>query len=135
MSEAVIVHRDYPVLPERVYEAWTRVDLLTQWFGCGPGMLWNVHEWDVRIGGAIHVSLDFGSGPFEVKGEFVVVDPPRRLGYLWSTGQTVDVTIEPHGQGSRLTVEHHGLATDQECAITNNGWTSALDQLRGVTGY
>jgi len=38
------------------------------------------------------------------------------------------VTIEPHGAGSRLTIEHAGL-TDEECAITDAGWGSALDHL------
>ena len=94
-------------------------------------MLWNVHEWDVRVGGAIRVSLDFDHGPFEVKGEFLVVDPPRRLRYRWSGEQIVDVTIEPHGGGSRLSLEHSGLS-DEECAITDAGWGSALEQLGPV---
>jgi len=134
MSESVILQRDYPARSERVFEAWTRVELLTQWFGCGPGMLWTVHEWDVRVGGAIHVSLEFGSGPFEVKSEFLVVEPPRRLRYRWLSDQIVDVTIEERGVGSRLTVEHSGLLTNQDCAITEAGWTSAFDQLSRVVG-
>ncbi|HET6751304.1 MAG TPA: SRPBCC family protein [Actinomycetes bacterium] len=93
------------------------------------GWEWNVHQWDARVGGAIHVSLTFDSGPFEVKGEFLVVEPPRRLRYRWSGNQVVDVTIEAHGVGSRLRLEHSGLATDEECAITDAGWTSALEQL------
>ena len=129
MAESLSLQRDYQAPPERVFEAWTDVELLRQRFGCGPGMLWNVHQWDVRVGGAIHMSLTFDSGPFEVKGEFVVVEPSRRLRYRWSGNQVVDVTIEAHGVGSRLRLEHSGLATDEECAITDAGWTSALEQL------
>jgi uncharacterized protein YndB with AHSA1/START domain len=132
MAEPVVLHRDYPVPPGRVYRAWTEVDLLRRWFGCGPGLLWTVHEWDVRIGGAIHVSLAFDTGPHEVKGEFLVVDPPRHLRDRWSGDQVVDVTIEPRGTGSRLRLEHAGLS-DQECPIVDAGWTGALDQLRPVS--
>jgi len=53
--------------------------LLSQWFRCGQDKLWTVHEWDVRPGGAIRVSLEFDAGPFEVTGQFLVVDPPHRL--------------------------------------------------------
>jgi uncharacterized protein YndB with AHSA1/START domain len=129
MAESLSLQRDYQAPPERVFEAWTDVELLRQRFGCGPEMLWNVHQWDVRVGGAIHMSLTFDSGPFEVKGEFVVVEPSRRLRYRWSGNRIVDVTIEAHGVGSRLRLEHSGLATDEECAITDAGWTSALEQL------
>lgn len=91
MPESLFMHRRYEASPERVFEAWTNVELLRQWFGCGPGMLWNVHEWDVRVGGAIRVSLEFDHGPFEVRGEFLVVDAPHHLRYRWSSDQIVDV--------------------------------------------
>jgi uncharacterized protein YndB with AHSA1/START domain len=123
------MQRDYPAPPDQVFQAWTDVDLLRQWFGCGPDMLWNVHTWDVRVGGAIHVSLEFDHGPFEVRGQFLVVEPPSHLRYRWGEDQIVDVTIEAHGSGSRLTLEHSGLVTDEDCSVTNAGWTYALDQL------
>jgi uncharacterized protein YndB with AHSA1/START domain len=132
MPESLSIQRDYVAAPERVFEAWTRVDLLSRWFGCGPGMLWKIHEWNAQVGGTIHVSLDFDSGPFEVKGEFLLVEPPHHLRYRWSGDQIVDVCIEPVGSGSRVRVEHSGLATDQECAVTDAGWTSALSQLRDL---
>jgi predicted enzyme related to lactoylglutathione lyase/uncharacterized protein YndB with AHSA1/START domain len=133
VSDAVSLQRDYPVPPERLYEAWTNVDLLRRWFGCGPDMLWTVHEWDVRPGGAIHVSLEFDAGPFHVTGEFLVVDPPRRLRYRWSGAQIVDVTIEPSAGGSRLRLTHTGL-THEECDIVDRGWTTSLQQLGQTAG-
>jgi uncharacterized protein YndB with AHSA1/START domain len=50
MSETVSFEREYAAPPDRVWAAWTELDPLTTWFGCGPGMLWNVHEWDARVG-------------------------------------------------------------------------------------
>ncbi len=129
MPESLFMHRRYEASPERVFEAWTNVELLRQWFGCGPGMLWNVHEWDVRVGGAIRVSLEFDHGPFEVRGEFLVVDAPHHLRYRWSGDQIVDVTIEVDGSGSRLAIEHSGLVTDFDHSVTDSGWTYALEQL------
>jgi uncharacterized protein YndB with AHSA1/START domain len=129
VTETLRLRREYPIPPQQVYEAWTDVGLLSQWFGCGPDMLWTVHEWDVRPGGAIRVSLEFDTGPFEVTGQFLVVDPPHRLRYRWLAEQVVDVTIEDWPGGSRLTVEHSGLSA-MEMPIVTAGWTNGLDQLK-----
>ena len=128
MSESVSFEREYTAPPDRVWAAWTEFDLLTKWFGCGPGMLWNVHEWDVRVGGAIHVSLRFDTGPFEVKGEFLAVEPPRHLRYRWQADQIVDVRMESHGSGTRLRLVHSGLS-EEECRFVDAGWGTALTQL------
>ena len=133
MTETLTLRREYPVPPPLVYEAWTDVRLLSQWFGCGPDMLWTVHEWDVRPGGTIRVSLEFDTGPFEVTGQFLVVDPPHRLRYGWLAEQIVDVTIEDWPGGSRLTLVHSGLS-EMEMPIVTAGWTSGLDQLRQAGG-
>jgi len=128
MAEILTLTREYPYPADRVFRAWTDISLLTQWFGCAENMLWTVHEWDVRPGGAIRVSLVFDHGPFEVTGEFEVVEPPHRLRYRWQGEQTVDVTIEDRPGGSRLTLVHSGL-TDFELPIVTGGWTFGLDQL------
>jgi len=129
MSETVVLKREYAAPPERVFEAWTNVELLTQWFGCGPNMLWTVHEWDVRVGGQLYVSLMFEKGPFAVRGELVAVEPPRHLRYRFGADQFVDATIEPRGRGSRLTVRHSGLPNQDMCNIISGGWTNGLAQL------
>jgi uncharacterized protein YndB with AHSA1/START domain len=129
VTETLRLRREYPIPPQQVYEAWTDAGLLSQWFGCGPDMLWTVHEWDVRPGGAIRVSLEFDAGPFEVTGQFLVVDPPHRLRYRWQAEQVVDVIIEDWPGGSRLTLEHSGLS-EMEMPIVTAGWASGLDQIK-----
>lgn len=128
-NETLVLERDYAAPPERVFAAWTRVDLLGRWFGCADDKRWNVHEWDVRPGGRIHVSLDFDGRAFVVLGEFLVVDPPRRLRYRWSDDQFVDVAIEPRGNGSRLRLAHTFPAGDEPRAVLTAGWTYSLGQL------
>jgi uncharacterized protein YndB with AHSA1/START domain len=129
MTDRFIFEREYAVSPEELFNAWTDVAILTRWFGCGNDMLWTVHEWDVREGGAIAVSLDFGGKPYQVRGEFLTVDPPRRLRYLWQADQTVDVTIEARGNGSWLRLEHSWPPTDEDRSMLEAGWKSAAEQL------
>jgi uncharacterized protein YndB with AHSA1/START domain len=128
MTETVTIRREYPVPPERVFRAWTEIELLRQWFGSGPGMLWTVHQWEPTAGGALHVSLTFDSGPFEVKGEFLEVEPPHRLRYRWGDDQFVDVRISARGNGSAVEITHSGIPTEHR-GFVDTGWSTAVEQL------
>ncbi len=89
MTDRFILEREFTAGPEELFNAWIDVRMLRRWFGCGNDQLWNVHEWDVRKGGSIYVSLDFGGKPYEIRGEFLIVDPSRRLRYRWEADETV----------------------------------------------
>lgn len=132
MTKSVTIERTYAAPPDKVYAAWTDVDMLTKWWGCATDMLWNVHTWDVRIGGEIHVSLDFDGEPYEVRGRFIDLDEPNRIQYEWEAGQVITVTIEAEGGGSRMTVEHAGLPTDEMQQIVTGGWTASVEQILAV---
>ena len=128
-SDSLVFERDYQAALDRLFLAWTRVDLLQRWFGCAKDRLWQIHEWDVRAGGRLHVSLDFDGKPFEAHGEFLVVEPPSRLTYRWSTDELVDVQIEPRASGSRLKLTHTFRRRPQARGILTMGWSASLAQL------
>lgn len=128
MTERVVLERRLAHPPQRVFEAWTDVEVLRRWFGCGFDMLWDIHEWDVTVGGGLRVSLNYDGTPFVVEGEFLVVEPPHRLRYRWGQ-ETVDVAIAPDGDGCLLTLRHEGVASDEMCGVLTAGWTSSLIQL------
>lgn len=132
MSDTVTITRTYLAGPERVWTAWADVDLLTKWWGCAPDMLWNVHTWDFRTGGEVHVSMDFDGTPYEVRGRFVDIEPHRRIRYEWEAGQVITITIEPTGSGTTMTVEHAGLPNDETREIVTGGWSSSVEQILAV---
>ncbi len=134
MRDPLVIERHYAASPEKIFSAWTDVELLTQWFGCDTDMLWDVHEWDPSPGGAIRVSLDFDTGPFEVTGKFVTVEPPTRLVYEWDVDQLVTVTIAPNadGTGSTMRLEHAGLPNAEMTEIVTAGWSSGVVQILEV---
>jgi uncharacterized protein YndB with AHSA1/START domain len=132
MRESITLERDYDASPEQLFAAWTDVAVLRRWFGCGTDMLWTIHAWDARPGGALHVSLKFEHGPYEVRGTFVTVDAPRRLRYAWENDETIDIATEPHGAGSRLRLVHEFEADERKRGILSGGWTASLEQLRSA---
>ncbi len=130
--QPVVISRELDAPPDKVFAAWTDVELLTQWYGCATDMLWKVHTWEVEPGGSLHVSLDFDGTPYEVRGRFVVVDRPNKLQYEWEAGQVVTVTIDETENGSRMTVEHAGLPTAEMDQIVTGGWSASTIQIKAV---
>jgi uncharacterized protein YndB with AHSA1/START domain len=129
--------------PERVFQAITDPAQLQNWWG--ENGLYRVTERssDLRPGGkwsATGVNAD--GKRFCVEGEYLEVDPPRRLVQTWSYRNmgplktTVYWDLEPQavhglhpsgpkksGTGTLVKVRHQGFATAPEQAISHgDGW-------------
>ena len=120
--------------PETVWSFWTRPERLREW--------WGRAETAVQPGGAFRVEME--QGPV-MAGEFLELDPPHRLlfSFGWEGGAPagllppgstrVEITLIPDGDGTKLTLRHHGLppehATDHD-----KGWSHFLGLLADVAG-
>lgn len=124
----------YAVPPARVFEAWRDIEILRTWFGCGPGVLWEIHEWDCQPKGRLSVSLDIDKGKVEITGQFLVVEPPSRLSYSWAHGEVVDVHFDPDGDGTLLRLWHRGLTDPDDRQLRTGGWTFCLSSLSKAVG-
>lgn len=78
---------------------------------------------------------------FGVTGELTVVEPPHRLAmtWIWTTGaeptaaddavaDLVEVTFEPDGPGTRVTVRHTSTEHVAEGGA-EQGWNDVMDRL------
>jgi uncharacterized protein YndB with AHSA1/START domain len=114
--------------PEVVFPYLTDPTRMVDWMGVGALL-------DPRPGGALRIEAN---GRDVVVGEYVEVEPPRRVVFTWgfdgaaplvAAGSThVEVTLEPDGDGTLLVLRHHGLegaARDPH----REGWTHYLARL------
>jgi hypothetical protein len=94
---------------------------------------------NIECGARRRISRQDGDG-VEAAGEFVEVDPPRRVVFTWgwthgvavAPGSTrVVVTLEAENGGTRVVLRHHGLRDDELRAHHRKGWEMYLDRLRG----
>jgi len=104
--------------PDRVFQALSTREIVDWWVN--PGVF-DTREWsgDVRVGGRWSASGIARGAPYTLEGEFLEVDPPRRLVQtfraLWSEDVKREGTsrvtweIEPVGDSCRLTVTHDQL--------------------------
>ena len=136
MSEAapaivVLVERELAAPIDEVYAAWTEPKLMALWLS--PTGVAEV-EADVRVGGAFRVVMVGDDMSVENTGEYVVVDPPTRLSFTWSslyTGPTpglVTVTLAAHGDTTLLKLTHEGLV-DGNAKSHRGGWIAIVERL------
>jgi uncharacterized protein YndB with AHSA1/START domain len=108
--------------PDVVFPYFTDPERMTSWMGIAAML-------DPRPGGQFRVqpnSRDI------VLGEYLEVDPPQRVVFTWGFdtrgASRVEVTLEPDGEGTLLTLDHHGLAGESRSAH-EAGWSHYLGRL------
>ena len=114
--------------PEEVFPYFTDPALIVQWLG----------QWaELRPEPGGTFALDIGSTP--VRGEYVEVDPPRRVVFTWGVpgrdtlppgSTTVEIVLTADGPETLVELFHHDLPT-AEFDGHLDGWRSMLVRLQG----
>jgi uncharacterized protein YndB with AHSA1/START domain len=95
-------------------------------------------EIDPRPGGLFRLDVD---GEHIASGRLQEVDPPRRIVLTWgwegSAGvppgsTTVEITLQPDGQGTLLRLRHSDLPSQAERDSHAAGWTGYLGRLAAL---
>jgi uncharacterized protein YndB with AHSA1/START domain len=137
----VLATVDIAASAERVFQCITDPKELVAWWGSPESYHAESWESDLRVGGRFVTRGRSKDGkPYSVTGEFLVIEPPRRLVHTWmydwdaGAGRhtTVAYSLEPIDGGTRVTVRHSGFAgVPGDCASHASGWEHVLGWLRG----
>jgi uncharacterized protein YndB with AHSA1/START domain len=121
--------------PAAVWNAFVDPREIMHWWGPDAGPTLSA-ETDVRIGGTFKVAFRTADGErFETHGEYLELDPPRRLVMSWwfsttpSVRSRVAVSIEPIDEGVELTVKHDGFSDEGLRISHEEGWAGALEKM------
>lgn len=128
---------------EAVFNAWTKPEMIRQWFGPGNLEVAAVDA-DVRPNGAYRISMQgCESSPAEVershrstaRGTYKEIVPNELLRFTWhgdwdpSLETLVTVKLEDVEGGTRVTITHEGFVTADSCSKHEQGWTKSLENL------
>jgi uncharacterized protein YndB with AHSA1/START domain len=132
-TAVVEVARRIAASPEQVFDAWLDPASLGRWLFATPGGRMERVEVDARVGGRFEIDERRGDEIARHWGTYVEIERPRRLAFDFGTSfeatpTRIIVTIEPDGDGSRLTLRHEGVWTDWEDR-TRQGWTMIVEGL------
>ncbi len=125
--------------PAAVFDAWTDAQQMKSWWGLKEAFCPRV-EIDLRVGGAYCIENELPDGrTVLITGIYQIITRPKRLVYTWSVNggadELVDVTIEPDGTGSKVTIVHTMLPDSETHKGHMRGWRNSLAQLKTYVEY
>lgn len=81
----LVVQRKLKASPERLFDAWTRPELLMQWFHAQEKMTTPKADTDLKVGGAWSVTMHHEDTDERrvTKGKYLVIERPNKLVFTW----------------------------------------------------
>jgi uncharacterized protein YndB with AHSA1/START domain len=129
-SSSVVVRRVLPAAREAVWALWTDAKRMPEWILDGGSA-----TIDFRVGGAYHLDMHYQGKSYPHHGEYLEIEPPRRLVFTWISQSTQNlptiVTVELHerGEETECVLTHEGLIDEKNAADHQGGWEEILGWL------
>ena len=131
-TRSVILEREFPHAPEKLWRALTQPHLMEEWL--------MKNDFKPDVGHRFNLRGEWG-GVLDC--EVLEVEPHRTLSYTWdfkhedaaySLKSVVTFTLTPTGAGTLLRMEQSGFRPDQKQAFggAHAGWKQFLDKLEQV---
>jgi uncharacterized protein YndB with AHSA1/START domain len=122
---SVVVERELPYPPEKVWRALTQSHLIKEWL--------MDNDFKPDAGHRFNATANWGS----VDGQVQAVEPNKTLAYTWDTKDLRSVvtwTLTPTGTGTQLRMEQSGFRADQQPYFrgAKAGWPQFLTALEQV---
>jgi uncharacterized protein YndB with AHSA1/START domain len=129
---SVVVERDFPFPPEKLWRALTQPHLMEEWL--------MKNDFAPVVGHRFNLRGDWG-GVLDC--EVLVVEPQKSLSYTWNFANenpdfnlqsVVTMTLTPTGTGTLLRVEQAGFRPEQKQAFGGAkwGWKQNFDKLQSL---
>jgi len=137
-ERTLIIERIFDAPPEIVFEAWTKPEHLTKWWGPTAFTL-PFCELDFREGGRYRFCMRSPAGEDHwVWGEYKAIEPPERLEFTWNredadgniwNSTVVRLTFANADGRTKFTLNQTLFDTTADRDDHNGGWTQCLERL------
>ena len=111
-TRSVIVEREMPYPPEKIWRAITQPHLMEEWL--------MKNDFEPTVGHKFTLRGDWGS----VNCQVMAVEPNKSVSYSWGAyglGTVVTWTLTPTGKGTHLRMEQSGFGTSPQQQTYYNG--------------
>ena len=131
-SRTLVIEREMPHPPEKVWRALTQGSLIEAWLMKNDFQPVVGHRFSFR-------STPVPGWDGVIDSEVQVIEPNSRLSYSWGTMGTMSVvtwTLTPTKAGTHLRMEQTGFRSEQDAAYkgATYGWTKFIGNMERVIG-
>jgi uncharacterized protein YndB with AHSA1/START domain len=129
-TRSVVVEREFPFPPEKIWRALTQPHLIAEWLMKNDFVPTVGHRFNLRSAPRPDVNIVLDC-------QVLVVEPNKALSYTW-TGlgleSVVTWTLTPTRTGTHLRMEQSGFRSDQRQAYggARSGWPRLFENLEQV---
>lgn len=129
-NHTVTVRRVVPAPIEEVWTLWTTPERMPEWILDGGSA-----TIDLRVGGKYHLDMHYQGKSFPHDGEYLEIDPPKRLVFTWLSEGTqwkpsiVTIELADRDGDTEITLTHEGLIDAKNAADHEGGWTEIMGWL------
>lgn len=129
-THSVVVRRLLPASQQEIWHLWTDAKRMPEWILDGGSA-----TVDLRVGGKFHMDMHYQGKGYAHDGEYLEIDPPRRLVFTWLSDSTnwkptiVTVELAARGGQTECVITHEGLPDAKNAADHEGGWTEILGWL------
>jgi uncharacterized protein YndB with AHSA1/START domain len=125
---------------DTVFETLTVPDRLAKWWGPHGFATLDI-DVDLRVGGSYRFTMQPPDGdPFHLSGEYLDIDPPRRLSFSFRWEEptpddretVVMLMLESVAEATRLSLSHGEFATEERLALHRGGWTESFEKMEAL---
>jgi uncharacterized protein YndB with AHSA1/START domain len=133
-THTVVVERDFPHPPEKIWRALTQPHLIAEWLMQNDFQPKVGHKFNLR-------TTPYGNWNGVIDSEVLAIEPNKMLTYKWDSGEgnfrvtsVVKWTLTPAGAGTHLRMEQSGFRSDQpqNFAGAKYGWENFFGKLEQV---
>jgi uncharacterized protein YndB with AHSA1/START domain len=131
-SRSLVIEREMPHPPEKIWRALTQGALIEEWLMKNDFQPAVGHHFSFR-------STPVPGWDGVIESEVLVIEPNSRLSYSWGTMGTMSVvtwTLTPTKAGTHVRMEQTGFRSDQDAAYkgATYGWTKFIGNMERVVG-
>ncbi len=143
MSNGISIIRTFAASREKVFEAWTKPDQFSFWFGSEAiNVPIDTVKMDVRNGGSWAAVMELPDGTSKSwVGEYLEVNPPAKLVLTMTddiskTGrETITVALEEVEAGTKMIMKQNGgNLTEEQYKAAAAGYKSFFDSMGKLLG-
>ena len=130
----LVVKKIINAAPEQVFAAWSKPELMQQWFF--PNATWHaVTKNDFRVGGHYrHEMISEEGNKYLHQGEYGEIVPLKKIVFTWNSHAVTDtiVTVELNAvvdNKTEVILTHDLFKDEEEKRKHQEGWNVCLDNL------